>query len=282
MTYREISRPQMNEEATIPQEKPALSFNHAENELKAKLPLPGVCFSLDSGVFGPKVLGHGFATAKFENKTTHLQRGHQQQQPPLLRTAKQPAPPTTHHCRRHRRSFLALEPEGAGPRALPIGGSSCHSFEASPHSRDQVRVFSASQSHGVEGEALIGSLRRRAYSQTSKDLTSTPRGGPGPGEVEKNKAGSIAAAIENLWAWVAFKPLRCCWKAIRVTNELSANVEKCPWNPGSDEGHEWHFLGAETELRKIWKLRKLPTYEGASPKPGIHEPQIKNPSMKIL
>lgn len=165
----------------------------------------------------------------------HLQRGHQQQQPPLLRTAKQPAPPTTHHCRRHRRSFLALEPEGAGPSALPIGGSSCHSFEASPHSRDQVRVFSASQSPGVEGEALIGSLRRRAYSQTSKDLTSTPGGGPRPGEVEKNKAGSIAAAIENLWAWVAFKPLRCCWKAIRVTNELSANVEKCPRNPGSDE-----------------------------------------------
>lgn len=38
---------------------PALSFNPDENELKAKLPLSGVCFSLSSGVSVPRILGHG-------------------------------------------------------------------------------------------------------------------------------------------------------------------------------------------------------------------------------
>lgn len=38
---------------------PALSFNTGENELKAKLPLSGVCFFLSSGVSMPRILGHG-------------------------------------------------------------------------------------------------------------------------------------------------------------------------------------------------------------------------------
>lgn len=61
----------------------------------------------------------------------------------------------------------------------------------------------------MDSEALIGSLRRRAHSKTSKELTSTLVGGLGPGEVEKNKAGSVSPAIEEPKARGEFKSLKC-------------------------------------------------------------------------
>lgn len=82
---------------------------------------------------------------------------------------------------------------------------------------------------------MIGSLRRRAYSQTSKELTSTPLGGPGPGEVEKKPTKlEYCLGNRNPRDWEEIKPLRC-WKAFRVSDEIPASVEMCPRNTGSDE-----------------------------------------------
>ncbi|CAD7680532.1 unnamed protein product [Nyctereutes procyonoides] len=138
-------------------------------------------------------------TTEASTQQQQQQQPHQHQhQPPLLGAAEQPAPPTTHHGRGHQRSFLALESKGVGPSALPIGGSSCHSREAPPHSPGTGRGLFRFPNPGVASEALIGSLRRRAHATTSKELISTPVGGLRPGECQEWYFLGTETTLENL------------------------------------------------------------------------------------